>query len=195
MFLRSSLGSAFAQSTGRAYNQIFRMFLSFCCFASISFSQILSFLEFLVHNNTSQTLALNYISAIKSPFLRFGINLPCFQDHRLKTYNKSLLRTKPLNPHLKTIIDIPMLTEIAHHCNYIHMGYVFKASFLLSFFTFLRISNLVPHTISSYDPLKQLARGDSIFALPGAHVIIKWSKTLQVKFIVLASWFLLPTPG
>ena len=39
------------------------------------------------------------------------------------------------------------------------MGYVFKASFLLSFFTFLKISNLVPHTISSYDPLKQLSRG------------------------------------
>ena len=94
-------------------------------------------------------------------------------------YNKSLLRAKPPNPHIKTIIDIPILTKIAQHCNFIHMGFVFKASFLLSFFTFLRISNLVPHSISSYDPLKQLARGDIIFATPGAHVIIKWSKTLQ----------------
>ena len=137
-----------------------------------------SFLEFLVHNNNSQTSALNYISAMKSKFLSFGINLACFQDHRLKMFNKPLGRTKPLDPHIKTIIDIPMLTKIVHHCDYIHMGYVFKASFFLSCSTFLRISNLVPHATSSYDPLKQLARGDLIFAPPGAHVIIKWSKTL-----------------
>ena len=178
------LGSALAQSTSTSYDQKFRVFLSFCCFASVSISQIsiqviLSFLEFLVHNNISHSSVVNYVSAIKSSFLMLGINLPCLQDHRLKMYNKSLLRCKPLNPHLKTIMDIPMLTKIALHCNYIHMGYVFKSAFLLSFFTFLRISNLVPHTISFYDPLKQLARGDIIFAPPGAHVIIKWSKTLQ----------------
>ena len=178
------LGSSLAQSTTSSYDQKFRMFLSFCCFATVALSQIstpviLSFLEFLVHNNTSPSSVLNYVSAIKSSFLRFGINLACFQDHRLKMYNKSLLRSKPLNPHIKTIIDIPMLTKIAEHCNFIHMGYVFKAAFLLSFFSFLRISNLVPHSISSYDPLKQLSRGDIIFATPGAHVIIKWSKTLQ----------------
>ena len=178
------LGSALSQSTTTSYHQKFRIFLSFCCFASVSSAQIsihviLSFLEFLLHNNISHSSIVNYVSAIKSSFLTFGVNLPCFQDHRLKMYNKSLLRSKPLNPHLKTIIDIPLLTKIALHCNSIHMGYVFKAAFLLSFFSFLRISNLVPHTISSYDSLKQLARGDIIFAPPGAHVIIKWSKTLQ----------------
>ena len=71
------------------------------------------------------------------------------------------------------------------------MGFVFKAAFLLSFFSFLRISNLVPHSIASYDYLKQLARGDILFAHPGAHLIIKWSKTLQdnnkVKVIKIPS--------
>ena len=61
------------------------------------------------------------------------------------------------------------------------MGTVYKAAYLLSFFSFLRISNLVPHTINSYDPLQQLARADIIFAPPGALVLVKWSKTLQHK--------------
>ena len=59
---------------------------------------------------------------------------------------------------------------------------MYKAAYLLSFFSFLRISNLVPHSIHKYDPLHQLARADVIFAPPpppGAHLIIKWSKTLQ----------------
>ena len=77
------IGSSFAQSNARAYGPKFRMFLSFCCFASIAVSQmstqvILSFLEFVVHNNTSQTSVLNYLSAIKAKFLSFGINLSCF---------------------------------------------------------------------------------------------------------------------
>ena len=61
------------------------------------------------------------------------------------------------------------------------MGTVYKAAYLLSFFSFLRISNLVPHTIKTYDPLQQLARADIIFAPPGALVLIKWSKTIQHK--------------
>ena len=62
-----------------------------------------------------------------------------------------------------------------------YMGQIFKAGILLSFFSFVRISNLVPHSISAYNPLKQLARGDIIFAPPGLHMIRKWSKTLQNK--------------
>ena len=61
------------------------------------------------------------------------------------------------------------------------MGQVFKAAFLLPFFSFLHISNLVPHSISSFDPLKQLTGEDVIFAPPGALIIIKWSKTLQFR--------------
>ena len=52
-------------------------------------------------------------------------------------------------------------------------------SYLLSFFSFLRISNLVPHTIHYFDPIKHLARADVLFASPGAKLLITWSKTLQ----------------
>ena len=60
------------------------------------------------------------------------------------------------------------------------MGQVLKAAHL-SFFSFLRISNLVPHTLQAFDPVKHLARADVFFAPPGAHVLITWTKTLQSK--------------
>ena len=61
------------------------------------------------------------------------------------------------------------------------MGQVFKAAYLLSFFSFLRISNLVPHSISTFDPIKHLSRANVFFAPPGAHILITWSKTIQSK--------------
>ena len=108
-----------------------------------------------------------------------GLDVSAFFDPRFKVFTRALLRSRPLNPHIKAIIDIPMLTKIISQCDRLYLGMVYKAAFLLSFFSFLRISNLVPCSISSFDPLKQLARGDIIMAPPGAHIIVKWSKTLQ----------------
>ena len=61
------------------------------------------------------------------------------------------------------------------------MGHVFKAIYTLAFFSFFRISNLVPHTRKSYSPLYHLSRADVFFAPPGMHLLLKWSKTLQSK--------------
>ena len=47
------------------------------------------------------------------------------------------------------------------------------------FFPFLRISNILPHTIASFDLSRHLARRDVIFGPQQATIIIKWSKTLQ----------------
>ena len=89
------------------------------------------------------------------------------------------MRHRPLNPSIKPIIDIHTLQSIALQCDRMHMGHICKAAILLAFFSFLRISNLVPHSIAGYDPLKHLSQADLIFAPPGINVIVKWSKTLQ----------------
>ena len=62
-----------------------------------------------------------------------------------------------------------------------YMGQIFKAAFLLPFFSFLRILNLVPHSMHTFNPLEQLARADLFFVPPGAHIFMKWSKTLQSR--------------
>ena len=41
------------------------------------------------------------------------------------------------------------------------------------------MSNVAPHSIARFDPDKHFLRQDVIFAPPGAHLIIKWTKTLQ----------------
>ena len=91
------------------------------------------------------------------------------------------MRHSPLNPLIKAIINVEMLLQLVLQCHRMYMSTISKAAFLTSFFSFLRISNLAPHSISTFDHMKQLARADVIFAPPGAHLIVKWSKTLQFR--------------
>ena len=163
---------------------MFRVLISFCIFAGadmfhLSPSFILSFLEFLTLNKLSPSVILNYISAIKTKFTIFALDVSPFCDPRIKFFHKSLVLHRPFKVSIKSIIDPSTLKSIIKECDHMFLGPVYKAAYLLSFFSFLRISNLVPRSIHKYDPLHQLARADVIFSPLGAHLIIKWSKTLQ----------------
>ena len=41
------------------------------------------------------------------------------------------------------------------------------------------MSNIAPHSLSKFDPNKHFLRKDLVFGHPGAHLVMKWSKTLQ----------------
>ena len=180
------LQSAFRQSTTKAYTTKFRIFVAFCIFAKFSpihlnTSHILVFLEFLVFNGTSTASIANYLSAIKAKLSIYGVDISSFGHPQVKYFTRSLTLSAPLKISLKTVIDVHTLKAIVQKCETMYMGQIFKAAFLLSFFSFLRISNLVPHSMHTFNPLEQLARADIFFAHPGAHILIKWSKTLQSK--------------
>ena len=57
------------------------------------------------------------------------------------------------------------------------MGHIFKAVYLTAFFGFLRLSNLVPHSVATYSQLKHLSKGDAFLVT----ILLKWSKTLQMN--------------
>ena len=78
----------------------------------------------------------NYLSAIKTQFLLCGLDVACFNDARLKFYLKAIQRHAPLVVKLNKIIDIPMLSQIVEQCDFTYMGQVFKALYLLSFYSF-----------------------------------------------------------
>ena len=182
----SRLHQAFRPSTSQAYNSMFRLFIAFCIFSHIPFlhintNHILVFLEFLVFSKVSSLSINNYISALKAKFSIYGLDTASFLSPRLKYFSRSLTLSAPCRISLKSVIDIPLLTQITLRCNNMYMGLVYNAAFLLSYFSFLRISNLVPHSMATFNPLEQLTREDIIFGPPGAHIVIKWPKPSQLK--------------
>ena len=58
---------------------------------------------------------------------------------------------------------------------------VYQTLLLVAYFSFLRLSNLLPHTVANFNPTRQLARGDLLFSSEGVTLLIKWSKTLQSR--------------
>ena len=171
-------------ATQASYKRKFKIFIAYCCFVNVHLHQlstifILSFLEFLLENGTSPSGVSNYISAVKSSLAMYGVSTLPFLDQRIIYFQKSLARQRQFSIKIKKIIDIPLLQKITSLCDTTWMGQIYKATYLVAFFSFLRISNLVPHSISAFSPLEQLTRGDIFFAPPGVHLLIKWSKTMQ----------------
>ena len=54
---------------------------------------------------------------------------------------------------------------------------VYRAVFLTGFFAFFRLSNLAPHSLSSFDPSRHLTGHDVFFTKKISKLLIKWSKT------------------
>ena len=102
----------------------------------------------------------------------------------IKYFQKSLTLSRQFTGKIKKIIDIKLLTDIVSLCDTKWMGQIFKALYLVAFFFFLRVSNLVPHKITAFSPLEELTRGDIFFAPPGLHILIKWTKIVQTRDMV-----------
>ena len=102
----SRLTTAFADSTRRAYTNMFRTFLAFVVFMSwdiqqVTAIQLLCFLECLQFNGVRCSQMSNYLSAIKTKLLIFGLDVTGFADVRLKYCQKAIQRQAPMRVNLK----------------------------------------------------------------------------------------------
>ena len=144
-----------------------------------SLHSILAFLEFLYINNMSPRVVQNYLSSLKTfAKLRGWDPLP-FEHKLVLDYVRSITINSHFSPVPKGIFDVNTLAQIIHTCDLLSDPPLYKAAFLLAFFAFLRMSNIAPHSKQKFDAHKHFLRQDIIFAPPGAHVLLKWTKTLQ----------------
>ena len=94
---------------------------------------------------------------------------------------KSLKINRPLTLQSNPVFSMDMLRYIVLQCQKFEFSHIFAALYLLVFYSFLRLSNIVPHSFMGFDLSRHLARGDVIFGDTSAVVIIKWSKTNQLR--------------
>ena len=92
---------------------------------------------------------------------------------------KSLKYTRKFAPKTTIIIDTDLLLCILSVSETLPFPSIYRALYLLSFFSFLHLSNILPHTTKNLDVTRQLCRGDLIFSQDSIVIIIKWSETIQ----------------
>ena len=102
-------------------------------------------------------------------FIIHGLNTDSFKDERLPLYIKSLKINAVFNPTMSKIISIDMLQNIVALCDQKQFPPAFKALYLFCFFSFMRLSNILPHSAAQFDLTRHLTRGDVIFGQQGCH--------------------------
>ena len=76
---------------------------------------------------------------------------------------KSVRINRPLVVKTNSIFSEQMLLDIIAATETLEFSEIFLSVYILAFFLFLRLSNMVPHAKNGFDPSHHLARGDIIF--------------------------------
>ena len=181
-----TLHRVFRPKTRTAYKNMFKTFVAFCVYTKVLLLQvnvkvILSFLACLVTNKCSNVLIANYVSAIKAQFILYDLLFTVLQHPKIRYFLKALRIDRPLSVKPHNIITLPILSAMSKVCTTLPHGEVFRATLLLGFFGFLRLSNLAPHSIAAFDHNRHLTGEDVFFTKRFLKIIIKWSKTIQTR--------------
>ena len=120
----------------------------------------------------------NYLAALRAFHIIHGMDTTVFKDEHVLLFLKAIRIQAPFRPHSVLPLDITLLERILIACDHFKHPVVFKALYSLTFFSFLKLSNLLPHSLSSYDHTRQMSPGDVFFIEQGAVLLLKWSKTM-----------------
>ena len=146
---------------------------------SLEVHNILVFLEFLTRNNISHKVIKNYLSSISALASFYNLDPSGLSHPAVIRFIRSLSINSIFRPTPRGVFDIKTMYDIFRLCDSLHDPHLFRAIFLVAFYEFLRMSNIAPHSARQFSPLVHFLRQDVIFAPPGAHLFLKWTKTLQ----------------
>ena len=142
---------------------------------------LLTFLEYLHQIYPTVSNIANHLAAIRVLSIIYDLPTECFKHQRLQMFIRSLKLNRPLTLKSQSVFDENMLNQIITTCHQLENPVAFTALYLLGFFSFLRLSNIVPHSTSTYDVFRHLAHVDIIFGNDLAIIVVKWSKTNQFR--------------
>ena len=162
------LWSAFRPATLATYRRMFRDFLGFLVVAGLSWLQLstpvlLAFMEYLHVSGMSASNIANYITAIRSLMILYVVNTDCLRDQRIPFFIKAIKINRPIQAHLPPTLDQVSLLKIVTVAEALPFSTVYVPLYLLAFFSFLRIFNILPHSPLQFDPSRNLCKGDLIF--------------------------------
>ena len=163
---------------------MFQLFIAFLVVVDLSLPgistmDVLAFMEYLAQSGMSPDNITNHITDIRSMSIVYGIDTTPFRDKKIPLFIKSLKINCPLAPVVKILIDQTLLFQIVTVSAHLQFPLVYTPLYLLAFFSFLRISNILPHAAKNFDKTRYLCVGDVVFAFQRAIIVVKWSKTLQ----------------
>ena len=176
------ISSGLRPRTSQAYMDKFSLFLAFTSYCQIPLQEvdlILAFMEFLVRNGSRAQALNSYVSVLRHYFHLLDVPYAPLAHRKIHLFIKSVAMNAPYSPKFKASFSVPIILKLVKACDSFPSGFIYKSIFLLAYFAFLRLSDLAPSSSVKFDPTRNFTRGDIIFGPPGAHMIVKWAKSMQ----------------
>ena len=176
---------AFRPRTLAAYNLKFRSYLAFLVHTRQdkpdALKSVTLFLEYLAQQGLRAPTLTNHVTVLRHFFSIFHMDTSILENHLVKLAIRAVAYNTPLSFKIKGILSITQLRLLVQTLDHTTDREVYKAIFLMGFFGFYRLSTLVPSAKAGFSPSRFLMHGDIIWAPPGAHVITKCSKSMQIS--------------
>ena len=144
-----------------------------------SVRNVLTFLEYLFQNCISPKVISTYLSSIHSKAKLYGWDVSSTAHPAVQRYIGIISINSRFATIPRGIFGVHTLHNISLSCDILTDPILYRAIFLTAFYGFLTMSNIAPHSLKKFSQEHHFLRQDLIFAPPGAHLLIKWTKTLQ----------------
>ena len=177
--------SAFAEGSLKNLHIQWQTFFIFCEYFKLpvlpaSVKTLCAFAQFLSRSFKSVNSIKNYLSGIKTLHTLLDLNYPSDELIHLRLLLRGLARIKSHVPKKALPITPNILLDMLQFLNFEKViDVVFWAIFLVMFFLMSRKSNMLPNSVSDFDPEKHLTREDISIHDDKLIVHFKWSKTRQ----------------
>ena len=150
--------------------------------------QLCRFGQYLSETFQSPDSVGNYLSGISTWLALLGLQVPDTSDKQMKMFAAGLKRVMSHSIKQAEPVTQQLLLRMSKVVKFIdQVEMVAWTALLLGFYLFLRKSNLIPDTMTTYNIDQQFLRGDiNLLGLDRAMMIeIRWSKTIQYRQKVL----------
>ena len=137
------------------------------------------YVQFLSNKLKSPGAVQNYLAGVKTMFVINNWDTELFDDYLIRMMMRGLKVVKQHVPRKALPITPKILRDIGEIWDETDNSATYWALFLIAFYSLARKSNLVPDSVTKFNPLKQLTRGDLEVTSKALLVTLKWSKTNQ----------------
>ena len=182
--LKSTLRSAYSAGTYRNLRTQFRAFFLFCTYFSLTpvpaqLDTICLYVQFLSRTLCPDTIR-NYLSGVKLLHLFMGADYPYTKEFVLSLTLRGVSRTALHTPSRAPPVTPGILLQLFHSSSAQDpIASTLFCAYLFAFFLMARLANIVPQSRRSFDPKRNLTRGDVVSDARGLIVTFKATKTIQ----------------
>ena len=164
------------------------LFVQFCLRYGIpveapSIDDVGAFTELLVESKLSVATIKNYCVAIKTLYAEWGLIqvLKEFDAPAWRFMMKGLAYSTDVRQDNKAAMTLGDLEKMVKMCKKDRALWPLQVALTFGFFGYLRVSNLAPETVISFDPTRHTTWADIFLEDDGIIVGLKWTKTLQAR--------------